>query len=84
MASTTPTSPFARRASSQPIQRPASASQSQIETLYNHPSVRIISFTASSKSTARPGSSSDSPRVEEEAGTLPWASKFERTIAVGA
>jgi Inheritance of peroxisomes protein 1 len=84
MASTTPTRLPPRRAASLPIQRPASGSESQIETLYNHPSARIISFTTTTKQTTRRSSSSGSPRVEEEPGTLPCASRLERTIAVGA
>lgn len=84
MASTAPAKPLARRAVSQPIQRPASGPKSQIETLYNHPSARVISFTTSSTPTSRPRSSNGSPRVEQEPGASPWVSRSERTIAVGA
>jgi hypothetical protein len=83
MASTTPTKPSARRAASQPVQRRASGFETDIETLYNHPSARIISFTTAAKQPPRPSSSSEIPRVEEKPGTLPWASRAERTIAVG-
>jgi hypothetical protein len=55
-----------------------------VETLYYHPNMRIVSFTAS----ARAFSISPSRRSEgvdkEEAGTLSWSSQLERTIAVGA
>jgi Inheritance of peroxisomes protein 1 len=84
MVATILTKPMARRAASQPIQRTASGSDSQIETLFNHPSARVISFTTSSQPTSRLGSSSGSSRVEEAPGTLPWVSRSERTIAVGA
>jgi hypothetical protein len=49
-----------------------------VETLYFHHDVKIISFSASAKEVQH---SSESTR--EEAGTLPWSSPLERTIAVG-
>lgn len=59
-----------------------------IETLYVHPSANVIKFSTSSPS-SRPSSSSG--RVSsgaaqaklDEAGTLPWASPTERTMAAG-
>lgn len=83
MASTTPTKPSARRTASQPVQRRASGFETDIETLYNHPSARIISFTTVTRQAPSPSSSSKSPQVEEEPGTLLWVSRTERTIAVG-
>jgi len=78
------TTPGPRRSSSLPVGRLASSSPDpQIEILFTLPSVRIISFTTSSKPTSRPSSSNGSVVVEEEPGTLSWVSRFERTIAVG-
>ncbi|KAK3346292.1 inheritance of peroxisomes protein 1-domain-containing protein [Lasiosphaeria hispida] len=58
------------------------AADSSVDTLYDHPSIKIVSFTAAS----RP--SSISPRSgipgDVEPGTLSWSSPLERTIAVGA
>ncbi|KAI1771595.1 inheritance of peroxisomes protein 1-domain-containing protein [Hypoxylon cercidicola] len=50
-----------------------------VETLYNHPSVKIISFTSTQHSSLvpRPSTEGDQP------GTLPASSRLERTIAVG-
>ncbi|KAH6721401.1 inheritance of peroxisomes protein 1-domain-containing protein [Leptodontidium sp. MPI-SDFR-AT-0119] len=79
-----PATPAPQRSSSLPVGRLASSSPDpQIEILFTLPSVRIISFTTSSKPSSRPGSSSGSIIVEEEPGTLSWVSRFERTIAVG-
>ncbi|KAI1275036.1 inheritance of peroxisomes protein 1-domain-containing protein [Xylaria sp. FL0933] len=51
-----------------------------VETLYTHPSVRIISFTSSQRDFVKPvRSDKDAPP-----GTLPPSSQLERTIAAGA
>ncbi|KAI1430684.1 inheritance of peroxisomes protein 1-domain-containing protein [Xylaria sp. CBS 124048] len=60
----------------------ASKSEDIVETLYNHPSVRIISFTSGRHDFnalihAPPGS-------EAPPGSLPPSSRLERTIAAGA
>jgi hypothetical protein len=82
MASSMPSTPAPRRSVSLPPARLSSSSPDpQIEILFTLPSARIISF--SSKSSSRPGSSSGAINIEEEPGTLSWASTFERTIAVG-
>ncbi|KAH7369954.1 inheritance of peroxisomes protein 1-domain-containing protein [Rhexocercosporidium sp. MPI-PUGE-AT-0058] len=79
-----PATPAPRRSSSLPVGRLTSSSPDpQIEILFTLPSVRIISFTTSSRPSSRPGSSNGSMLVEEEPGTLSWVSRFERTIAVG-
>lgn len=71
------------RSFSQPVARTASTPDPQIEVLYNLPSVRIVAFTTPN-SIYRPGSSHGSPAVEEDTpGTLPWVSRYERTIAIG-
>ncbi|KAI2634547.1 inheritance of peroxisomes protein 1-domain-containing protein [Xylaria nigripes] len=57
-------------------------SEDLVETLYNHPFVKIIAFTSSryGSSTLLPSSSdTDAPP-----GSLPPSSRMERTIAVGA
>ncbi|KAI0424891.1 inheritance of peroxisomes protein 1-domain-containing protein [Xylaria sp. FL1042] len=53
-----------------------------VETLYSHPSVRIISFTSSQRDFAK----SFPARLDKDAspGTLPPSSQLERTIAAGA
>ncbi|KAF3349744.1 hypothetical protein VD0002_g1493 [Verticillium dahliae] len=62
---------------------PSSSSQSApglVETLYNHPNVKIIAFTASGRNRARsPGRAPP----DEEPGSLASSSQLERTIAVG-
>ncbi|EEY21341.1 conserved hypothetical protein [Verticillium alfalfae VaMs.102] len=62
---------------------PSSSSQSApglVETLYNHPNVKIIAFTASGRSRARsPGRAPP----DEEPGSLSSSSQLERTIAIG-
>lgn len=68
-----------RRASTAPDGRPpppSSSTQGSVETLYNHPNVKIIAFTATARSIPR-----DS--TDEDQGTLSWSSQLERTIAVG-
>lgn len=49
----------------------------QVETLYSHPSSRIVAFTASEKSHG------NSTAQTEEAENLSWSSGLERTIAIG-
>lgn len=51
-----------------------------IETLFDHPSVKIIAFTSSQRS-----SSFGAPDffAEPKPGSLPASSKLERTLAVG-
>lgn len=51
-----------------------------VETLYNHPSVKIISFTSTQHSSLVPRPSSTEG---DRPGTLPASSRLERTIAVG-
>ncbi|KAF2436039.1 hypothetical protein EJ08DRAFT_691932 [Tothia fuscella] len=56
-----------------------------VETLFVHPSAKVVSFTTAT--TARPGSSSGRrPSVDINAtstGTLSWTSPSERTLAAG-
>ncbi|KAL2751917.1 hypothetical protein ACRALDRAFT_1078336 [Sodiomyces alcalophilus JCM 7366] len=83
-----PSFPAPRRVMTAPqtlLSTASSSSSSQsaaglVETLYNHPNVKIIAFTASGRARARsPGRAP----AEEEPGTLDWSSQLERTIAVG-
>ena len=53
--------------------------QDLVETLYSHPNVKIISFTATGRAFAR----SPAPSNVDPPGTLSWSSQLERTIAVG-
>ena len=49
-----------------------------VDTLYDHPNVKIVSFTAGGRSL------SFDPRAPPDApGSLSWSSQLERTIAVG-
>ncbi|KFY34005.1 hypothetical protein V494_07140 [Pseudogymnoascus sp. VKM F-4513 (FW-928)] len=81
------TLPLRPSTSSNWTQREKEASSDTIESLYIHPSVRIVSFESfDSSSGFQRRSSLNTPNladIEEEVGTLPWSSTFERTIAVG-
>ncbi|CAK7264069.1 hypothetical protein SEPCBS119000_000811 [Sporothrix epigloea] len=67
-----------------------------VETLYSHPSAKIIAFTAGMRNLDNIGSahSRSAPRSrrslaattddESAPGTLSWSSQFDRTIAVGS
>ncbi|KAI0879836.1 inheritance of peroxisomes protein 1-domain-containing protein [Annulohypoxylon maeteangense] len=61
---------------------PTSSSRSEdlVETLYSHPSVKIIAFTSTQRASF--GSRKSSTDVDRP-GTLPASSRLERTIAVG-
>ncbi|KAI8627513.1 inheritance of peroxisomes protein 1-domain-containing protein [Xylariaceae sp. FL1651] len=72
--------------SAAPLQRSKSSSATSrsddlVETLYNHPCIKIVSFTSSRRSltTSLPASSD----TDVPPGTLPPSSRLERTIAVG-
>ena len=82
MASSSRTFPLPRRSATSPIPRPSGADP-QPEVLYNLPSARIVQFQTSGSISKRTSSSGDSPLAGEEAGTLSWGSRFERTIAIG-
>ncbi|TLD33126.1 hypothetical protein PspLS_01230 [Pyricularia sp. CBS 133598] len=61
---------------------PSTPQPGGIETLYSHPSVKIIAFTAGPRIFDSPGRTVSSP-IEVEPGSLSWSSQLERTIAVG-
>ncbi|RGP63833.1 hypothetical protein FSPOR_8328 [Fusarium sporotrichioides] len=73
-----------RRVSTSPMPRRDSVSSDTpdkdlVETLYSHPNIKIISFTATGRAFVRsPATSNVDPP-----GTLSWSSQLERTIAVG-
>ncbi|CAK4032155.1 hypothetical protein DOTSEDRAFT_72910 [Lecanosticta acicola] len=53
-----------------------------IETLHVHPNGKVVKFTTSA--TSRPGSSTGIPSPGgQHAGTLPWATLTEQTLAAG-
>lgn len=60
--------------------RPATPVDHAIETLYNHPSVKIIAFTSNQPSVYSHSSLANEPTP----GSLPPSSQLERTIAVGS
>lgn len=60
----------------------STAQSGGIETLYSHPSAKIVAFTAGPRTFTNPGRTVSSP-IEIEPGTLSWSSQLERTIAVG-
>lgn len=60
----------------------ASKQDSQIEILYSLPDARIVEFKPSNINSYHL-SINENIAAQVEPGTLPWASRFERTIAVG-
>ncbi|KAL1863954.1 hypothetical protein VTK73DRAFT_6294 [Phialemonium thermophilum] len=61
---------------------PPSSGESLVETLYSHPSVKIVAFSAGPRPVFNPDKGYVSPS-EVEPGSLPWSNQLERTIAVG-
>ncbi|KAB5533580.1 inheritance of peroxisomes protein 1-domain-containing protein [Coniochaeta sp. 2T2.1] len=53
-----------------------------VETLYSHPSVKVVSFSAGPRPVFGHGKGI-APPPEIEPGSLPWSSQLERTIAAG-
>ena len=70
------------RPSSQPTAPASQTADSAVDTLYDHPSVKIVAFSAGPRHVLidqRAG-----PLTQDvEPGTLSWSSQLERTIAVG-
>lgn len=67
-----------------PAPQPVTSSQSTggvVETLYDHPSVKIVAFTAGSRHYSLGSGTSQLPDIAP--GSLSWSSQLERTIAVG-
>ncbi|KAI9150175.1 hypothetical protein HJFPF1_09930 [Paramyrothecium foliicola] len=61
----------------------SSQSGALVETLYYHPNIKIVAFTASARAISRSPSRGTDVVDKEEVGTLSWSSQLERTIAVG-
>ncbi|CAJ2508813.1 Uu.00g138390.m01.CDS01 [Anthostomella pinea] len=59
----------------------SSRSEDLVETLYSHPSVKIIAFSSSQRSSL--SSWPPSSETDDRPGSLPASSRLERTIAVG-
>ncbi|RYP15333.1 hypothetical protein DL765_005767 [Monosporascus sp. GIB2] len=75
------TAPTASLASAS-LPGPSSQPEDLVETLYNHPSVKIIAFTSTQRASLGPGPILPSEN-DVEPGSLPASSRLERTIAVG-
>ncbi|RYP69808.1 hypothetical protein DL771_005917 [Monosporascus sp. 5C6A] len=75
---TAPTAPLASASLSGPSSQP----EDLVETLYNHPSVKIIAFTSTQRASLGPGPILPSEN-DVQPGSLPASSRLERTIAVG-
>ncbi|KAL5606311.1 hypothetical protein BROUX41_002726 [Berkeleyomyces rouxiae] len=83
------TNPAPRLASSIPSEYDASSpanaplaeskANKKVETLYSHPNVKIIAFSATARTSPRSAAAQHSPKE-----VLTWSSHLERTIAVGA
>jgi hypothetical protein len=52
-----------------------------VDTLYDHPNVKIVSFTAGYRSLSVGPWTGTAPDIEP--GSLSWTSHLERTIAAG-
>ncbi|KAF7563763.1 hypothetical protein G7046_g375 [Stylonectria norvegica] len=82
-----PSFPAPRRVATAPIplssQFASPPSEGLVETLYNHPNAKIVSFNASGRAFSRSLGRNSALPDDDEAGTLSWSSQLERTIAVG-
>jgi hypothetical protein len=73
--------PAPRRVVTTPVQhlyrdRQSSSSSETVETLYFHPDVRIVAFSA--------GGEAEQSTSDDATVTLPSSSHLERTIAIGS
>lgn len=75
--------PYQRRASSPASITPYSPPHPQIEILLSLPDARIVEFKPPGLD-SRPIKKNENALIDVEPGSLPWASRFERTIAVGS
>ncbi|RBR10695.1 hypothetical protein FVER53590_12166 [Fusarium verticillioides] len=76
-----------RRVSTAPVPsrgptEPETPDSDLVETLYSHPNVKIISFTATGRAYARSPGGPALSNVDPPS-SLSWSSQLERTIAVG-
>lgn len=72
------TAPMPSRGSTEP----ETPDSDLVETLYSHPNVKIISFTATGRAYARSPGGPALSNVDPPS-SLSWSSQLERTIAVG-
>lgn len=85
MESLRPAYPAPRRVATAPIPAhmtrpaPSTSAGGLVETLYNHPNVKIVAFAAASRGRAR----SPGRGPSDEPGSLSAHSQLERTIAIG-
>ncbi|RYP32326.1 hypothetical protein DL766_004001 [Monosporascus sp. MC13-8B] len=75
------TAPTASLASAS-LSGPSAQPEELVETLYNHPSVKIIAFTSTQRASLGPGPILPFEN-DVQPGSLPASSRLERTIAVG-
>jgi len=72
-----------RRTFTAPIYPSTPQHDGVVETLYDHPSVKIVSFTAGSRQVSFGSALGSSQPPDIEPGSLSWSSHLERTIALG-
>ncbi|KAJ1324220.1 Inheritance of peroxisomes protein 1 [Microdochium nivale] len=77
-SATTPLMP--RRSSTSSVPAKSPLQDDVVETLYSHPSVKIVAFTTDQRVSVGSGSPST---ADPRPGTLPPSSSTERTIAIG-
>jgi hypothetical protein len=71
-----------RRVFTAPVPPSPQSAGGLVDTLYDHPNVKIVSFTAGANSLFVGQGATAGPDIEP--GSLSWSSQLERTIAVGA
>ncbi|KAK4032381.1 inheritance of peroxisomes protein 1-domain-containing protein [Parachaetomium inaequale] len=70
-----------RRVFTAPVPPSPQSAGGLVDTLYDHPNVKIVSFTAGASSLFVGQGAAAGPDIEP--GSLSWSSQLERTIAVG-
>ncbi|KAK3313936.1 inheritance of peroxisomes protein 1-domain-containing protein [Apodospora peruviana] len=73
------TAPIFSSSSAPPLASSSQSTDGAVETLYDHPSVKIVAFTAGPRQVSF---SSRTALKDVEPGSLSWSSELERTIAV--
>ncbi|PNY30017.1 Uncharacterized protein TCAP_00071 [Tolypocladium capitatum] len=67
-----------------PVTTGTSTASAAVQTLYSHPDIKIISFTAAGSGPRRAsGAAVSATLADADLGTLSWSSQLERIIAVG-
>ena len=62
---------------------PASPGPSDCETLFVHPTVKVVKFDAKPTGASRPSLSPGRGDARNDVGTLPWTTPTEMTVAAG-